>query len=383
MLLLEKLLYQLKAENSKCEPFGNAKNYVSSNNLSYIMTQSIALLSLTAENTTEILESFPSGEEMNGAVSGLFLLHQTYHLNWTDLISHGLKVPPYFTNNRIKTDFNIYSKDFEVLGKIAFKRKLYDQAYEILNIALHIAKKEQEKEHIEYITSLVDVVIRTHDDTLKKYRNYSNQGVYSYQLSTNKCNNNNGSVVSENKALNNRKINLFTPFVTEKQKKEQFQKLCRGERLRSSKDDIGITSSFLHHNNPFLQLGPFKVENKNMSPYVAVIHQLFHPKETDAFIKYASPDLERSETFIKEGTLGSSMSRTTKQVYVPENDTRLSATGIVSDRIKMATKLRSRFWPKEESEEWQVVIWQKISFRNEFLIFIFLSCIQFVPSIVR
>ena len=355
--MLENLLYQLKDGNSKYGSLISAKDYVSSNNLFYIIYQSIASFSSTAENSTNILESFPSFQEMNGAVSGLYLLHQTYHLNWTDLISNGLKVPPYFSNNRIETDFQVYSKDFEVLGKIAFKRKLYDQAYEILNIALHIAKKEQEKERIESITSLVDMVIQTHDDILKKYRNNANQGVYSYQLRDNKCNNTNGCLVSENKALNNRKIELFTPFVTEKQKKDQFQRLCRGERLRSKKDDIFISSSFLHHNNPFLRLGPFKIENKNMSPYVAVIHQFFHPRETDTFVKYASPDLERSETFIKEGSLGSSMSRTTKQVYVTENDTRLSQTGIVSDRIKMATKLRSRFWPKEESEEWQVRIW--------------------------
>ena len=49
------------------------------------------------------------------------------------------------------------------------------------------------------------------------------------------------------------------------------------------------------------------------------------------------------------------MSRTTKQVYVPENDTKLPEAGVVSDRINMATRLKARFWPKEESEEWQVV----------------------------
>ena len=122
-----------------------------------------------------------------------------------------------------------------------------------------------------------------------------------------------------------------------------------------------------------------------MSPYVAVIHQFFHPRETDTFVKYASPDLERSETFIKEGSLGSSMSRTTKQVYVTENDTRLSQTGIVSDRIKMATKLRSRFWPKEESEEWQVRIrdiWGEVPASINFDLYQF-SCTYFASSFVR
>ena len=145
--------------------------------------------------------------------------------------------------------------------------------------------------------------------------------------------------------------------MTEKLKTYQFQKLCRGERLRSPKDEANLRSFYLHHDNPFLQLGPFKIENKSVNPYVAVIHKFFHPREADAFIKSAGSNLERSETFIKEGTLGSSMSRTTKQVYVPENDTSLLEAGIISDRIKIATKLRARFWPKEESEEWQVGVW--------------------------
>ena len=307
------------------------------------------------EKSVEILESFPSENEMHGAVSGLFLLHQTYQLNWTNLVSYGVLVPPYFSIKRLKTDFKIYSKDFEVLGKIAYKRRFYDQAYELLNVSLYLAKRDGVSDRIRNIEILIDMVIKDHDQTLLKYRTYSRQGVYSHYLCTKMTNNTKDQVRIEKSNLNKRKIDLFTPFVTEKQKTDQFHSICRGERLRSHQDDIGLKSFFLHHGTPFLRLGPFKLEEKNRSPYVAVFHRFFHPKETNAFVKYASPDLERSETFVTEGNLGTSLSRTTKQVYVSENDTKFSEAGAVSDRINMATKLKARFWPKEESEEWQVV----------------------------
>ena len=84
------------------------------------------------------MESFPLQEDMNGAVRGLFLLHTTYHFRWTDLHHTGLMVPPFFKTHYIKSDIKLYYKDFEVIGKIAYKRKLYDQAYELLNVALYL-----------------------------------------------------------------------------------------------------------------------------------------------------------------------------------------------------------------------------------------------------
>ena len=329
--LVKGLLINLRAR--KAIDLTSIENRVSTeyhlNNILY----SIEKLISSSKMTIKTLESFPSEKEMHGAVSGLFLLHQTYHFNWTDLISNGLKVPRYSPIKRIKTDFNIYAKDFEVLGKIAFKRKLYDQAYELFNVALHLAEQNNETDSIRNTKNLINVVIQSHDRTLNEYSSHYTQGVYSHYICTTKFNDTKHQALRENRKPTKRKIDLFNPFVTEKQKTYQFQKLCRGERIRSYKEDIDLKSFYLQHDDSFLRLGPFKVEPKNNSPYVAVFHNFFHPKETEAFVEYASPNLERSETFIKEGELGSSLSRTTKQVYVPENDTRLPIAGVISDRI--------------------------------------------------
>lgn len=306
------------------------------------------------EKLVKISKTFPSEKEMNGAVSGLFLLHQTYQLNWTELVSDGLKVPSYFDIDRLKTNFKIYSKDLEVLGKIAYKRKYYDQAYELLKAALHLAKQDNDVNCVKNIELAINMVIESHDEHLQKYGTYSRQGTYSNFLCPAVSNVTKSHAHGKNKSSNNGKIELFTPFVSEKRKTDQFHRICRGERLRNHRDDIGLKSFYLHQNNPFLRLGPFRLEDKNKSPYVAVFHQFFHPKETNSFINYASPDLQRSETFLWDGNLETTMSRTTKQAYAPENATNLPEAGLVSDRVNMATKLNARFWPKEESEEWQV-----------------------------
>ena len=89
---------------------------------------------------------------------------------------------------------------------------------------------------------------------------------------------------------------------------------------------------------------------------MAVFHEFFHLRETKAFVRYARPDLERSESYITEGNLGKSSARTTKQTYVPEGTKHLPEASLISDRILLATSLKARFWPREESEEWQVNI---------------------------
>ena len=136
--------------------------------------------------------------------------------------------------------------------------------------------------------------------------------------------------------------------------------------MKDKKDEKDLQSFFLHRNKPYLTLGPFRIEEKNKSPYIAVFHQFFHERETNVFIQYASETLERSETFISKGNLGTSMSRTTKQTYVPEDTKELPEAGSVSDRIKLATNFRARFWPKEESEEWQVNFIRKCRYNRYF-----------------
>ena len=58
--------------------------------------------------------------------------------------------------------------------------------------------------------------------------------------------------------------------------KALFKAACRGEYLRDPKDDIDTKCQYLHYYNPYLRLGPFKMEAKNLKPFVAIFRYVMY-----------------------------------------------------------------------------------------------------------
>lgn len=51
----------------------------------------------------------------------------------------------------------------------------------------------------------------------------------------------------------------------------------------------------MHHDEPYLKLGPFKLEVASVIPYIAVFHHLLTDKEIDSIIEDAKPLLTRAK----------------------------------------------------------------------------------------
>ena len=64
---------------------------------------------------------------------------------------------------------------------------------------------------------------------------------------------------------------------------EHFNILCRGEVLREPKDDMNLTCKYLHYSDPYLRLGPFKLEEKNLQPFISVLHDFMYESETNYY----------------------------------------------------------------------------------------------------
>ena len=54
---------------------------------------------------------------------------------------------------------------------------------------------------------------------------------------------------------------------------------------------------FLHHNDPYLKLGPFLEERMSQSPHLVVFHDLLNQREIEYLKTEAKPKLSRSRTF--------------------------------------------------------------------------------------
>lgn len=64
--------------------------------------------------------------------------------------------------------------------------------------------------------------------------------------------------------------------------------------------DRALWSYFLHHGDPYLRLGPFKVEEKNQHPFLIVFKGLFSDNEVEHFKTVAENNLKRSAYGHKE-----------------------------------------------------------------------------------
>ncbi len=97
--------------------------------------------------------------------------------------------------------------------------------------------------------------------------------------------------------------------------RDNFEVLCKGENMRTSDMDSDKHCRRLHHKNPYLRLGPFKLEELSYEPYITVIHQLMYEDEMQHFKDYASDRLERSGHG-NGASSTTSLKRTSKQTWL-------------------------------------------------------------------
>ena len=95
-----------------------------------------------------------------------------------------------------------------------------------------------------------------------------------------------------------------------------FNAACRGEPgLRPPELDAGLGCHFQHYGDPYLRLGPFKLEAKNKAPFVAVFRDFMYEAETESYREAAASHLHRSRHFGKGETSNhASVKRTSSQV---------------------------------------------------------------------
>ena len=74
-----------------------------------------------------------------------------------------------------------------------------------------------------------------------------------------------------------------------------FRKTCsQGYFSKQSMVSIPTKCKYLHHNDGYLKIGPFKVEIAREVPYVSILHDILNDKEINWLIEKSSPDLSHS-----------------------------------------------------------------------------------------
>ena len=119
----------------------------------------------------------------------------------------------------------------------------------------------------------------------------------------------------------------------------------------------------LHHKNPYLKLGPFKLDLKHQNPEIALFHDFGSPKETNQMIDLVKGNM-KSTPYDQHGELVDfTKDRTSKMKWINESLVPEAMPMVFSKRIELAMKLnlRSEPWASENFQIMNYGIGGKIS----------------------
>lgn len=77
--------------------------------------------------------------------------------------------------------------------------------------------------------------------------------------------------------------------------KNKFETLCRNGTLLRPKQMARLTCHYQTNNNPFLKIGPMKVEEFSLNPYIVVYHDLIYDDEIDYIKDAAKPKVKTNK----------------------------------------------------------------------------------------
>ena len=115
---------------------------------------------------------------------------------------------------------------------------------------------------------------------------------------------------------------------------------------------------FICLQDPYLRLGPFKVEEKNFAPFVGLFHDFMYENESRSYRNAVKDHLFRSQTQGKIKNSSTNIKRTSSQQWLSEfndlNDLNDTIPIVIkfNKRIKMATRLHTS--EDKGSEQYQV-----------------------------
>ena len=247
---------------------------------------------------------------------GLFLLQETYKLNVT-LFSEGIaQLSP--DGPSFASDDALTPEDTEYMSKIAFNRGFYDRAVDWAKVSVIKAKSmATPKERLKTLKNLLSTTVRHHDKVLDQKGPSGSSGADNSVWRTNLLPFD--EKLRKKKKYKKVKKEKFIPVLqtlhTSSETWDHFNRLCAGEKLMTTETEKGLKCMFLDQNDPFIRLGPFKLEIMHDKPYVAVFRNFMYDDEIEHFKNYASDKLHRSSVQSKRSTV---VTRTSKQTWLDD-----------------------------------------------------------------
>ena len=290
-----------------------------------------------SQNNTDLVRqlrdhssNFPANmDQMDGVLSGLFLLQDSFNLNITEFAGGSVTIEK-LSPDSFSSHAHLRYEDIDYLAKTAYNKENYHRAVEWFQEAVKSARNTKSEKVVTTAKNLLQTTISVHDKILDKKGHEgmtngkawkTNMIPYDEKLKKKK------KYKKSMKEYQLREQNYEMQYVRnfhDPVLNDQFSRLCRGEKLLKANVTKDVFCSFLHHQDPYLRLGPFKMDDQNMSPYITVFRDFFSEPEMSHYKDYARTRLERSgygnSNHISTDASTTGLKRTSKQTWLSEFD---------------------------------------------------------------
>lgn len=269
------------------------------------MRQFDPLVNITEMRRQRLL---PWDEDFNGLAASLVRLQDTYSLDLRELTKGHLRtVIP--RNQTVPGRLPLNARDCFYISQVALHQGFYDRAVEWAEQAMGTAAGEQPPTITnQELNPFHEAVVKKHDEVLSIMGETGNQW-QTYGV----------PVRERTKRPTEFKAQLFKEELSLADETQNYKRLCRGEQLRTPKMDSKLRCRYYRGRNGFFKLQPIKLEEANLKPYIAVLHDVIQDRDIDDLMAFAKPRLQRSTHYGQRGMEASPI-RTSSNAWLNDLD---------------------------------------------------------------
>lgn len=254
-------------------------------------------LNKTSTEVESMTTEFPNKVDFQGAKHGLTLLHYTYYMNLTAICLD--KKLQFHVQDQVYS-FPTYEKltlgDLELMVKTAIERNQYSTAIRVMQELIPLLDMLNPNEHEDKgmrkrIATYKKDLVRINNGYLEKTHSFIDN---TFEVLPMEIDKNLNVKKKQPPYVANRKTFSITKS-TPTAMNWIFLSICQRGRFLSPPQPNRFCR-LLHHNDPYLKLGPFKEDHISAQPYSVIFRDILSDIEMNYLKEQSKPNLTRSRS---------------------------------------------------------------------------------------
>ena len=240
------------------------------------------------EELIKMTNEYPTILDFYGAIKGMVVLNYAYYLNITAAVLDDKL--SYVTHNKEMKEFPTYERlslvDIEQFAVKAFDTHDYALSIVFVRNLLKLLPKVKDKdfkifEEMKGMSNRVNIMrenlVKLNNGYLDKTQTFinSNGRVLTYKVDKNLKRKKKQPKFIEDRSIYKANWDIQNQFGPE----WLMMQTCQKGKWLTPKYKVAYPCRYLHHNDPYLKLGPFKEEWTSFIPYSVVFHDILSEKE--------------------------------------------------------------------------------------------------------